>query len=117
MSESKDAKTAKDKIIKKALMDPAFKKALIADPNAAIAKELKLAPSVQIKVVEDTANVVHLVLPVMAGSKGELSEDDLGKVSGGRDGCGLSGNIGGDVTKPPMIQCSNCTGDPKIPCR
>ncbi len=84
MNEIENAKEAQDKIIKKALTDPAFKKALLADSSAAIEKELgaKLPAGIKVKVVEDTASVVHLVLPAVPG-KGELSDMALGKVSGG----------------------------------
>lgn len=73
-------------VIKKALTDAAFKASLLKDPKAAVEKAsgAKLPAGVTIKVVEDTASVVHLVLPASsAPAKGELSENDLGKVSGG----------------------------------
>ncbi|HOW27328.1 MAG TPA: NHLP leader peptide family RiPP precursor [Elusimicrobiota bacterium] len=84
MTGIKNAAEAQEKIIKKALTDAAFKKALLADANAAIEKELgaKLPAGLTVKVVEDSANMVHLVLPATP-KKGELSDADLGKVSGG----------------------------------
>ncbi|HOW27326.1 MAG TPA: NHLP leader peptide family RiPP precursor [Elusimicrobiota bacterium] len=87
----------KDKIIKKALTDPAFKKALIANPNAAIEKELgmKIPAGLTVKVVEDAPNTVHLVLPAVP-AKGELGDADLEKVSGGTGGCGVSQWPAGD---------------------
>ena len=80
---------ARDRILKKALTDAGFKKALLADANSAIEKELgaKLPAGVKIKVVEDTASVVHLVLPAAPTVKNsQLSEADLEKVSGGGSG-------------------------------
>jgi hypothetical protein len=54
----------------------------LANPNAAIEKELgvKLPAGIKIKVVEDTASEVHLVLPEASrANKGELSDTDLNK--------------------------------------
>ncbi|HOW27332.1 MAG TPA: NHLP leader peptide family RiPP precursor [Elusimicrobiota bacterium] len=84
MSEIKNAKEAREKIIKKALTDAGFRKALLADANAAIEKELgvKLPAGIKVKALEDTATQVHLVLPPASKKEG-LSEADLGKVSGG----------------------------------
>lgn len=74
------------KIVAKALKEPAFKAELLKNPNAAIEKALgiKIPAGVTIKVVEDTAAAVNLVLPAPAkAEKGALSEGDLSKVSGG----------------------------------
>ena len=86
MADIKDASQAKERIIKKALTDPAFRKALLADANSAIEKELgaKLPAGVKVKVVEDSASQVHLVLHAAPGAiKRELSDADLERVSGG----------------------------------
>ncbi|HOW27330.1 MAG TPA: NHLP leader peptide family RiPP precursor [Elusimicrobiota bacterium] len=84
MSEIDNAKEAREKIIKKSLTDAGFRKALLADAGAAIEKELgvKLPSGIKVNVLEDTTKVVHLVLPA-ATNKSELSEAELGKVSGG----------------------------------
>lgn len=74
------------KIVSKALTDAAFRAALLKDPNAAVEKALgvKVPGGVKIKVVEDSAAAVHLVLPP-APAKGELGEADLKGVAGGYD--------------------------------
>ena len=84
MNEIKNAKEAKEKIIKKALTDADFKKSLLSDANSAIEKELgiKLPVGVKVKVVEDSSTVAHLILSSV-DDKGELSDKDLSKVSGG----------------------------------
>jgi hypothetical protein len=73
-------------VVKKALTDPAFKAELLKNPAAAVEKAagVKLPSGVTVKVLEDTASTVHLVLPgwIPAG-KNELSEKDLGAVAGG----------------------------------
>ena len=90
MSEIKDAREAKGRIIKKALSDSAFKKALLANANGAIEGELgvKLPAGLKVKVLEDSASQIHLVLPAFSPVKKEgLSESELSRVSGGfKDG-------------------------------
>jgi hypothetical protein len=75
-------------INERAWKDPAFKKELTANPKAAIEKELKtkLPDNVKIKMVEDSADTVHLVLrrnPVEVSAKGELTEEALDAAAGG----------------------------------
>ncbi len=74
----------REAVIKKALTDPAFKAELLSNPAAAIEKAtgVKLPAGVAVKVVSDSASVVHLVLPATAKS-GALSDNDLENVSGG----------------------------------
>ncbi len=69
-------------LIAKAQADQAFRQALLSDPKATIEKELggSLSESVSIKVVEETADTLYLVLPA---AEGELSEDALDAVAGG----------------------------------
>lgn len=70
------------RIIARAWADPAFKEALLADPTATLAAEgLTLPEGVRFKVVENAADVVHLVLPPKPDL--ELSDDDLDHVTGG----------------------------------
>ena len=67
--------------------DDALKQRLLSDP-AAVLKErgIKSPPNVQIKTIEDTANVMHLVLP-MKPAAAELSEEELSTVAGGQHHC------------------------------
>lgn len=53
------------KVIKKAWADPKFKAELVKSPAEAIEKVTgqKLPAGKTVKVVEDTASLVHLVLP------------------------------------------------------
>jgi len=70
------------KAIAKAWSDPAYKARLLADPQAALAEVGVSAPeNLKFKVVENTADVVHLILP--PPPSGELSEESLALVSGG----------------------------------
>jgi hypothetical protein len=82
---SKEPLTRRDleaQIIAKAQADESFRQALLGNPKAAIEKEFggMLREGVEIKVVEETADTLYLVLPA---AKGELSETDLDNISGG----------------------------------
>jgi hypothetical protein len=72
-------------IVKKALTDSSFKQSLIADPKSATEKALgvKVPGGVTVKVLEDTATLVHLVLPHLLPPTRELDDAALAKVSGG----------------------------------
>ena len=57
------------KIIAKTLKDEGFKKQLIADPAAVLKAEgLEVPEGKTVKVVEDTGNVRHIVLPAISGA-------------------------------------------------
>jgi hypothetical protein len=59
-----------NKIKEKAATDKNFRKKLIADPKKAIKDEFKISvpDDVKIKVVEDTGDTFHFVLPAETGS-------------------------------------------------
>ncbi len=71
------------KFIARANTDPAFKQALLSNPKAVLAAELGVAlpAELDVKVLEESATSIYLVLPAPAGD--ELSEQALEKVSGG----------------------------------
>jgi hypothetical protein len=75
------------KLIEKALRDEAFKKLLIENPSAAIEKEfnIKMPQSIRLKVLEEDAKTVFMILPYTSGSGEsiELTEGELESVSGG----------------------------------
>jgi Nitrile hydratase, alpha chain len=76
---------AREKLLAKALKDPAFRAALLKDANAAVEKELgvKVPAGLRIKIVEDTPTTIHLALPAV--EKGKLSDAELEKVAGAGD--------------------------------
>lgn len=57
--------TLQEKIIQKAWEDAEFKKQLIADPKAAVKEAfgIEVPDSIDVEVVEETANKYYLVLP------------------------------------------------------
>ncbi len=72
------------KAIARAWADEAYKAKLLADPHSALAEAgVEIPEGVTVKIVENTADIVHLVLPAMPANAGELSADELDKVAGG----------------------------------
>uniref|UniRef100_UPI002F91BF4F NHLP leader peptide family natural product, tumor homing peptide 1 (TH1) substrate chimera n=1 Tax=Methylovulum psychrotolerans TaxID=1704499 RepID=UPI002F91BF4F len=70
-------------IVAKCWADAEFKAKLIADPKATLAAESIAVPDgIELRVLENTATVVNLVLPPPP-AEGELSDEDLGAVTGG----------------------------------
>lgn len=74
-------KDAEAKLIAKAQADQSFRQALLTNSKAAIEQELgTIIEDFQVKVVEETADTLYLVLPAV---ETELSETDLDSVAGG----------------------------------
>jgi hypothetical protein len=70
-------------VVAKAWSDAAFKKRLLAQPEAVLKEAGVVVPEgVQFKVVEDTASVRHLILPPKPDSC-EVSVEELAAVVGG----------------------------------
>ena len=77
-----EQKPALGKIIARAWRDPAFKAKLLADPKAVLHEAGMTFPAnVTVRVVEDTAAHLHLVLPPKP--TGALSEEALDQVAAG----------------------------------
>ena len=71
------------KVIEKAWADESFKKELMADPHRVLAQfGLHLPRELEIKVLEESAKVVYLVLPV---NQEVLSDEQVDAVAGGAD--------------------------------
>lgn len=75
-------------LVAKAWADEAFKQQLLADPVAVLKAEgLTLPAGLTVKVLENTDQLYHLVLPPKPT---ELSDDNLDRVSGGICLCTLT---------------------------
>jgi hypothetical protein len=82
--EPQESQKAWCQVVARAWSDGAFKDRLLRDPMAAL-KESGIEPpaDVTFKVVENSAKVMHLVLPEPPSSVEELSDAELDQVAGG----------------------------------
>ncbi len=78
------------RIIERSMENEELRRRLLADPKGTVEEELgaKLPAEIEIRAVEETQNVVYLVLPPTArasqqASIGELSDRELEAVAGG----------------------------------
>ena len=79
--------TLETRVVTRALQDALFKQQLLSGEiaaKAAIEQEIseKLPQDLQIKVLEETANVSYIVLPEIASTE-EMSEKELEAIAGG----------------------------------
>jgi Nitrile hydratase, alpha chain len=79
------------RLMKRSLEDEEFRQRLLADPKGTMEHELgsRLPESVEVRVVEETPEIIYLVLPSASrvGQGGELSDQELEDVSGGKSAC------------------------------
>ncbi|SRR5205809_3535016 len=77
----KEQNTLQQQIMARAMKDEAFRQELLANPKAVLERELgiTLPRGVSVQVHEDTATILHLVLPMKppAGESQELSDAEL----------------------------------------
>ncbi len=79
------------KIFARAWSDAEYKAKLLSDPAAVLSEAgVEVPAGTTIKVVENTADIAHLVLPVEPRATGELSDEQLDKVAAGFWGSGWS---------------------------
>ena len=77
---------AEARAIGQAMSDPGFRKRLLADPVPTLrGAGVEVPDGVSVQVVEDTATLVHVVLPALAGDEA-IIDSDLERVVGGRAG-------------------------------
>ncbi|GET37481.1 NHLP leader peptide family RiPP precursor [Microseira wollei] len=77
-----------ERIIAKSWQDDAFKQEILNNPKAVLSREIgqPLPEDVEIRVVEETPNIVYLVLPmkpITPEADAEISEAELDAVAGG----------------------------------
>lgn len=75
-------------LIAKAMKDESFRQELLANPKEVMEKEMgkvkqgvKLPKTVEVKVIEQPANALYLVLPTISD---ELTDEALDNVAGGK---------------------------------
>ena len=79
-----------DEVTRKAVNDPAFRERLTADPRAVLESEMgiSLPSSFSVKVVQDSFDTAHLVLP----PAGQLGGSEMELVAGGGWNCNCYNN-------------------------
>ena len=84
LSEIVDIPSSVKRAIGKSSVDREFRQKLLAEPAGVLKAEgLELPDGVKVRVIQDTDKLLHLVIPFHLELDGELSDADLGKVSGG----------------------------------
>jgi hypothetical protein len=78
------------RIVQRSVQDDAFRQRLLSDPKAVVEEELgtRLPEGIRVRVVEESADTIYLVLPSaspLGDEGGELSELQLEAVAGGGD--------------------------------
>ena len=75
------------RLIERSLENEEFRQGLLEDPRSAVEQELgtRLPEGVEVRVVEETADTIYLVLPSASpiSESGELSDQELEVVAGG----------------------------------
>jgi hypothetical protein len=76
------------RLVERSLQDESFRQRLLDEPKGAIEGELgtQLRESIEVRVVEESADTIYLVLPSaspLVGEGGELSDEELDAVAGG----------------------------------
>jgi hypothetical protein len=104
-------KRLEQSLIEKATKDHAFRRQLMENPKTIVEQEtgITLPDGLKIRVLEEDANSVYLVLPSIMYSwdENELSEAELQQVSGGND---TECSTWSWVTECNAIQSHNCEG-------
>jgi hypothetical protein len=77
------------RLIQRSMEDDSFRQRLLDDPKGTIEQELgsRLPEGVEVRVVQESAKTIYLVLPVRSADlqTGELSDQELEEVAGGGD--------------------------------
>jgi len=74
-----------DLLAKFAIENPTYRDALLKNPRSVIEKQFNsnLPNNVTVKAIEESADVIYVVVPPASAQVGELDDSDLEKVAGG----------------------------------
>jgi len=82
--------------------DEALKARFIADPKAVLAEYgMPVPDGIDVKVVENAENCVHITLPAAPAESMDLSDDELSNAAGGRPYMTMTSLLG-DVVYPEL---------------
>ena len=83
-----------------------YRKAMLADPKALLAKQMQqdLPDDLKVEVVQETGSTFYLVAPHVTSEGDELSDDDLEKVAGGKS------KRGDSTENQNRYQCNDTKG-------
>ena len=89
-----DEESFKLEIARRAVQDPAFRAALLADPKGTVERQLgrPLPDSLAVEVVQESNEKMYLVLPLAIAEAEEaatLSDTTLEQIAGGLSGSGV----------------------------
>ncbi len=74
-------------VIARAWSDPDFKAQLLRDPKTVLAGYgVDVPAGLNLRIVENTADTFHMVLPATPSQAGDLSDEDLQSLAGGKKG-------------------------------
>jgi hypothetical protein len=84
------------RLVQRSLEDEEFRQRLLDDPKGTIEQELgsRLPESIDVRVVEETADTIYLVLPSASplGQGSEISDQELDAVAGGTQDVEVTGS-------------------------
>ena len=81
MQDQQERATGWAEIVAQTWQNPPFRQRVLTDPSSVLRERgIELPAGVQVRVVEDTDETIHLVLPPPPG---ELSDEQLDELAGG----------------------------------
>jgi len=97
-----DEEAFKSELVRRAVRDPAFRAALLADSKGTIERELgqPLPDSLAIEVVQESVGKMYLVLPLAVAEAEQAAPIGCGSRGGELDDAALEQVAGGAMTAP-----------------
>ena len=86
MPTAEEAQKTYSEILARAAQDAAFRKEFVANPRSAVEKAfgIRIPDGHDLKVVVSDAKTTYVAIPFVPTAKGELSDDELESVAGGK---------------------------------
>ena len=96
--------------------DEALKARLMADPKAVLKEHgLDVPDGIDVKVVENADDCVHITLPAPPAGHGDLSDEELSNAAGGSPltgfGVAVTAAVVGDVIATIQVSVQACNGE------